>query len=259
VLALVREGLSNSEIAFRLGVTVNTVRFHVSNLLAKSGAPDRVSLRSWNPQPDEAPWWRLPAFGLPFLKPFGIAAGGACAVAAAGIVVIIAASGRSEEPVPVPQAEQTVVAYPAAVVGTLTRQGGGLVVTEPGGSSFKLTSEMTFARLIGSQVFILGEVEGDSLKPLSGSPVGPYSRCAGVLTQSGGRLSVGGSCGGVELSGVSVERLLALRSEKVTVTILPCTQSHGGRLQAPPIDAFGEERPHICITPPAAGGPYDEQ
>ena len=258
MLALVREGLPNSEIATRLGVTINTVRFHVSNLLAKSGSPDRVALRSWNPGTGDAPPRRLPALGLPFLKPFSVAAGGAGAVAA-GIVLIIAASGRSEEPLPVPHSDEAVVAYPGAVVGTLSRNSGGLVVTEPGGSSFKLTSEMTFARWVGSQVFILGEVEGDSLTPMSGSAVGPYSRCAGVLTETAGKLSVGGGCGGMELSGVPVERLLSLRSEKVTVTILPCTESRGGRLQAPPIDAFGEERPHTCITPPAAGGPYDEQ
>ena len=256
MLALVREGLPNSEIATRLGVTINTVRFHVSNLLAKSGSPDRVALRSWNPGTGDAPPRRLLALGLPFLKPFGVAAGGAGAVAA-GIVVIIAASGRTEEPVTPPI--ETATAYSAAVVGTLSRNSGGLVVTEPGGSSFKLTSEMTFARWVGSQVFILGEVEGDSLTPMSGSAVGPYSRCAGVLTETAGKLSVGGGCGGMELSGVPVERLLSLRSEKVTVTILPCTESRGGRLQAPPIDAFGEERPHTCITPPAAGGPYDEQ
>src|SRR5690348_13003673 len=49
VLAFVREGLHNAEIAVRLGVSVNTVRFHVSNLLAKSGCTDRGALKDWRP------------------------------------------------------------------------------------------------------------------------------------------------------------------------------------------------------------------
>ena len=49
VLELVREGLPNAEIAIRLGISINTVRYHVSNLLAKSGASERAELREWRP------------------------------------------------------------------------------------------------------------------------------------------------------------------------------------------------------------------
>jgi DNA-binding CsgD family transcriptional regulator len=49
VLELVREGRSNAEIAVRLGVSVNTVRYHVSNLLAKANASERAELRQWQP------------------------------------------------------------------------------------------------------------------------------------------------------------------------------------------------------------------
>ncbi len=249
MLALIRDGLHNSEIAIRLGVSVNTVRFHVSNLLAKSGLPDRVLLRNWEPGPD-APRRRLPALALAFLKPLGVAGVGAGAVAVATLA-IVAFSGRGEDPAPL--ADEAVLQYRGAVVGMLSRQPEGLVITEPGGPSYKLTSEMTFARWVGSQMFIVGEVEGDSLTPVGGSPIGRYSRCAGVLTEAGGKLSVGGGCGGVELRGVPVERVLALRSEKVTVTILSCTESHGGRLEAPPLDAFGDERIHTCASPPSGG------
>jgi NarL family two-component system response regulator LiaR len=43
VLALLAEGLSNKEIAERLYLSAGTVRLHVSNVLAKLGAPNRTS------------------------------------------------------------------------------------------------------------------------------------------------------------------------------------------------------------------------
>jgi two-component system, NarL family, response regulator LiaR len=43
VLALVAGGLSNKEIAERLTLSVGTVRLHVSNVLAKLGAPNRTT------------------------------------------------------------------------------------------------------------------------------------------------------------------------------------------------------------------------
>jgi len=43
VLALVAAGMSNNEIAERLVLSVGTVRLHVSNILAKLGAPNRTS------------------------------------------------------------------------------------------------------------------------------------------------------------------------------------------------------------------------
>jgi DNA-binding NarL/FixJ family response regulator len=42
VLALVAQGLSNSEIASRLYVSVTTVKTHINNLFAKTGARDRA-------------------------------------------------------------------------------------------------------------------------------------------------------------------------------------------------------------------------
>jgi two-component system, NarL family, response regulator LiaR len=43
VLALVADGLSNKDIADRLTLSVGTVRLHVSNVLAKLGAPNRTT------------------------------------------------------------------------------------------------------------------------------------------------------------------------------------------------------------------------
>ena len=43
VINLIAEGLSNKEVASRLGVTEKTVKFHASNLFAKLGSHDRAS------------------------------------------------------------------------------------------------------------------------------------------------------------------------------------------------------------------------
>lgn len=117
-LALNRDGLQNSEIAIRLGVSINTVRFHVPNLLAKSGLPDRVLLRDWRPAPDTTPR-RLSAVAIPLLKPLGIV-GGATGVFTVDALAIPAFRGIKEDPAPL--MDGAVVAYPGAVVGILSRQ-----------------------------------------------------------------------------------------------------------------------------------------
>lgn len=43
----VRHGLSNRQIARRRGVSLDAVKFHVANAIAKLGLADRAALRSW--------------------------------------------------------------------------------------------------------------------------------------------------------------------------------------------------------------------
>jgi DNA-binding CsgD family transcriptional regulator/catechol 2,3-dioxygenase-like lactoylglutathione lyase family enzyme len=43
----VQHGMTNVEIARRRGISVNAVKFHVANALAKLGLPDRKALRQW--------------------------------------------------------------------------------------------------------------------------------------------------------------------------------------------------------------------
>ncbi len=49
VLDALREGGTNAEIAARLGISSNTVRYHVSNMLAKLELRDRRALAAWRP------------------------------------------------------------------------------------------------------------------------------------------------------------------------------------------------------------------
>ncbi len=49
VLEHLREGRTNAEIAVRLGISPDGVKFHVSNMLAKLELPDRRALAQWQP------------------------------------------------------------------------------------------------------------------------------------------------------------------------------------------------------------------
>ena len=50
VLALVREGLTNEQIAERLGVTLHAARYHVSEILSKQGVATREEAAAWQPE-----------------------------------------------------------------------------------------------------------------------------------------------------------------------------------------------------------------
>lgn len=47
VVDAVRHGMSNAEIARRRGVSLDAVKFHLSNALGKLGLENRRALRSW--------------------------------------------------------------------------------------------------------------------------------------------------------------------------------------------------------------------
>jgi outer membrane lipoprotein-sorting protein len=92
VLEHVREGQTNAEIAVRLGLSPDGVKFHVSNMLSKLELPDRQALAAWQPsrRPRFAPKMHL---GLPGLVGAfkaislkgGLAIAGGALVVAAGL------------------------------------------------------------------------------------------------------------------------------------------------------------------------------
>lgn len=51
IVDAVRHGLGNREIARRRGVSVDAVKFHVANAIAKLGVDDRAGLRRWSGVP----------------------------------------------------------------------------------------------------------------------------------------------------------------------------------------------------------------
>ncbi len=54
VLALLREGLSNEQIALRLGISLDGVKFHVSEILGKLGVGSRNEAAAWEGEQREA-------------------------------------------------------------------------------------------------------------------------------------------------------------------------------------------------------------
>ncbi|MEO8456739.1 MAG: LuxR C-terminal-related transcriptional regulator [Chloroflexota bacterium] len=55
VLALLRENLTNEQIAERLGVTVHAARYHVSEILSKLGVATREEAAAWQPDREPVP------------------------------------------------------------------------------------------------------------------------------------------------------------------------------------------------------------
>ena len=85
VLDHIRQGQTNAEIAVRLGVSVNTVRYHVSNLLSKTGVGERRELARWRP-PSNGPTTTTPRKRRPAWLWLGLAgAGGFGLIAVAAV------------------------------------------------------------------------------------------------------------------------------------------------------------------------------
>src|SRR5439155_2766693 len=102
VLALLRDGLANPEIAERLGVSRDAVKYHVSEILSKLGVTSREEAALW--RPSERPWWAAAFAALSGaasrLSPLGrILAVGASISALAGLALLPYAAATLEEEV----------------------------------------------------------------------------------------------------------------------------------------------------------------
>lgn len=97
VLALIRDGLTNEQIAERLNIGFETAKSHVSEILSKLGVATREEAAAWPPHPErpsaQPPWTRL-------FAPLAIRLLGAIVVAAAlaGIGVLLFGVLRSNGP-----------------------------------------------------------------------------------------------------------------------------------------------------------------
>jgi DNA-binding CsgD family transcriptional regulator len=91
VLACIREELSNEEIAGRLGISLDGVKYHVTEILSKLGLENRHDAARWRPEEPRRWWAALP---LLFWRRLGgwlspALAGGLAVAVAAGIGLLV--------------------------------------------------------------------------------------------------------------------------------------------------------------------------
>ena len=135
MLEELRAGGTNAEIAVRLGISPDAVKYHISNMLGKLGVEDRHALAAWRPG-REGVWKRVrgllaaPAALATIGRPLawaGAGLAGAIGVAALVVVLlIVSGGGGSGEDGPWPVApeptEPTAPAATATSVPTTTPQ-----------------------------------------------------------------------------------------------------------------------------------------
>ena len=103
VLDELREGGTNAEIAVRLGLSPDTVKYHISNMLSKLGLEDRRQLAAWRPAAERSRLRALLALPLAFqslARPLVWAGAGAVALAAvaAVVAVLVVVTGNGDQP-----------------------------------------------------------------------------------------------------------------------------------------------------------------
>jgi DNA-binding CsgD family transcriptional regulator len=103
LLPYIREGMTNAEIAGRIGLSPETVKYHIANMLSKLGLADRLELAGWKPQevvPVRRAWLAaiVGPVGKVVRSPTGtlgswIVLTAAVTAVAAGIVVLLVRTG----------------------------------------------------------------------------------------------------------------------------------------------------------------------
>src|SRR5947207_13377217 len=65
VLDLLREGLTNEQIAHRLDMSFATAKYHVAEIISKLGVQTRDEAAAWQPQAVAMRWWQRAVAWLP--------------------------------------------------------------------------------------------------------------------------------------------------------------------------------------------------
>jgi DNA-binding CsgD family transcriptional regulator len=133
VLDLLREGLTNEQIAQRLDISPATAKYHVSEILSKLGVETREQAAAWQPELAPARRWRAFAFAWATRRawPLAGAAGAVGAVAVLAWIVLGASAGDDDteggalvgptaSPSPVRSPAATPVASPTVLGQVLT-------------------------------------------------------------------------------------------------------------------------------------------
>ncbi|MEO6044633.1 MAG: helix-turn-helix transcriptional regulator [Tepidiformaceae bacterium] len=181
VLELVQAGIPNAEIAVRLGVSINTVRYHVSNLLAKAGVEDRRQLARWTPK-DGGPGRGAWAFVASW-KVVAAAAGTGLALFAGSALLLRGGEGDKPAITVADNAPLPTATPRSTVIAGRTMLDAGPLFLGPGGAGAVRSSEARES-LIVVQLAL---------------PAVPLASNSAIHWQGGGFVRVRG---GVELGGV---------------------------------------------------------
>jgi DNA-binding CsgD family transcriptional regulator len=101
-LTLVREGLTNPQIAERMGITLDAAKYHVSEILSKLQLRSREEAATWQPEPPREAalrpsWANAIARWMPFLAPAAGVSVAVAAVAGLGVLAYGVISSEGEE------------------------------------------------------------------------------------------------------------------------------------------------------------------
>ena len=127
MLEALRDGRTNADIAIELGLSVNTVKYHVANMLAKLDLHTRDELTGWKPRPGRG-LWGIAATRVAFA--LGVSLAGA-AIVAGGILFALHRSTSGSG----------VDGPPIVFVSALTQTGSGLFSVQPGSTPQQLNGQ----------------------------------------------------------------------------------------------------------------------
>lgn len=71
VVQLTRHGHSNQAMAERLGVSINAIKYHLSNITGKLGIPNKKALIHWDGAPKNSPYHRTQLMNEATIKQIG--------------------------------------------------------------------------------------------------------------------------------------------------------------------------------------------
>ena len=138
VLELIREGLSNVEIGSRLGISIDGVKYHVTEILGKLELENRHQAAAWTP--DQRPWWEsavvllsVPRPRVDWLSPVVTGALAVVIAVAVGLLVWALLAARGDGPA------ATAVALPTGDRVAYVDVGEDLWVLGSDGAARKLT------------------------------------------------------------------------------------------------------------------------
>ena len=132
VLNELRRGGTNAEIAARLGVTLDAVKYHISNMLGKLELDNREQLAAWRPERRRlfgllAVPAALESLGRPLLWTGATLAGAAVVAVVVVVLLVLSTLDDSEEQSPIPPPDMAVQVSASGSSACAVRDSGRLI------------------------------------------------------------------------------------------------------------------------------------